>query len=161
MNENDESKAQTSRWPLSNMLWNGTFNTGSTAEKRVARATRIMLVVLPAWLAIARVTHLAPSPTAGLITMFLGLSLISYYAWEKRKYFLSLDELTKRIELEGMAWAYSLGVLAALWGGGIAYAVWLRWPLNWHVNPWTLCFLFVVFLASVKGAYRYFATRKY
>lgn len=161
MNENDGRSAQTSRWPLSHMLWNGTFNTGSAAEKRVTRATRIMLVVLLAWLAISRITHLAPSPAAGLITMFLGLSLISYYAWEKRKYFLSLDELTRRIELEGMAWAYSLGVLGALWAGGIIYAVSLRWTLNPKLGLWTPFFLLAMFLALVKGTYRYFATRKY
>lgn len=161
MNENDARSAQTSRWPLSNMLWNGTFRTGSAAEKRVAKASRIMLVVLLGWAAISRVTHLAPSPIGGLITMFLGLSLISYYAWEKRKYFLSLDELTRRIELEGMAWAYSLGVLGALWAGGIIYAVSLRWTLNPKLGFWTPFFLLAMFLALVKGTYRYFATRRY
>lgn len=93
--------------------------------------------------------------------MFLGLSLISYYAWEKRKYFLSLDELTRRIELEGMAWAYSLGVLGALWAGGIIYAVSLRWTLNPKLGFWTPFFLLAMFLALVKGTYRYFATRRY
>ena len=113
MNKNDGRNAQTSRWPLSNMLWNGTFKTGSAAEKRVTRATRIMLLVLGPWAAVVRLAHLR-SPIIALVTIFLLLALISYYAWEKRRYFLTLDELTRRIELEGMAWAYSLGVLAAL-----------------------------------------------
>jgi len=85
----------------------------------------------------------------------------TYYAWEKRKYFLSLDELTQRIELEGMAWAYSLGVLAALWAGGIVYAVSLRWTLNPKIIPWMPLFLFAILLATVKVTYRYFATRRY
>lgn len=161
MNEHDGRSAQTSRWPLSNMLWNGTFNTGSAAEKRVARATRIMLAVLIGWAVIARVARINSTPMAGVTTIFLYLVLVSYYAWEKRKYFLSLDELTQRIELEGMAWAYSLGVLGALWAGGIIYAVSLRWTLNPKLGFWTPFFLLAMFLALVKGIYRYFATRKY
>ena len=161
MNEPDDRSAQASRWPLSKMLWNGTFNTGSAAEKRVATATRIMLGVLIGWTVMARVARINSTPMAGLITIFLFLVLVSYYAWEKRKYFLSLDELTRRIELEGMAWAYSLGVLGALWAGGIVYAASLRWAFVPKAGLWTPCFFFAVFLASVKGTYRYFATRKY
>lgn len=160
MKENDERRNQTSRWPLSNMLWNGTFKTGSVAEKRVTRATRIMLLVLGPWAVVVRLAHLS-SPIVALVTIFLLLALISYYAWEKRKYFLTLDELTRRIELEGMAWAYSLGVLAALWAGGIIFALSLRRPVILSLNPVRACFLFAIFLALVKGAYRYFATRKY
>jgi hypothetical protein len=160
MAEKDLSN-QRSRWPVAEMLLRGTFATGTAEERRVIRSSRIFVVVLLVWAAIAGVTRLAPTPIGHLITMFLYLSLISYYAWEKRKYFLSLDELTRRIELEGMAWAYSLGVLGALWGGGIAYAVSLRWPINSQFISWRLCFLFAGLLASVKGAYRYFATRKY
>jgi hypothetical protein len=74
---------------------------------------------------------------------------------------LSLDELTRRIELEGMAWAYSLGVLAALWAGGICYALSLRWPLDAKLLSWKLFFLFAIALATIKGIYRYFATRRY
>lgn len=161
MNENDGSTAQTSRWPLSKMLWNGTFNTGSAAEKRVTRATRIMLAVLIGWAVIARVARINSTPMAGLITIFLYLVLVSFYAWEKHKYFLSLDELTRRIELEGMAWAYSLGVLGALWAGGLVYAASLRWTFAAKSGVWIPCFFFAMFLAIVKGTYRYFATRKY
>jgi hypothetical protein len=95
------------------------------------------------------------------MTLFLPAVLCSYYAWEKRKYFLSLDELTQRIELEGMAWAYSLGVLVALWLGGICYAVSLRWPLDPKVLSWQPFFLVAIVLATIKGTYRYFATRRY
>jgi len=161
MPEKDLSNSQNSRWPVCDMLLQGTFAIGNAPERRVIRASRILLIVLLAWAAIVRLAHLRSSGIAGLITMFLYLSLISYYAWEKRKYFLSLDELTRRIELEGMAWAYSLGVLGASWAGGIAYAVSLYWPLNPKLAFWTPFFICAIFLASVKGTYRYFATRKY
>ena len=161
MAETKPRDQQNSRWPVSEMLLRGTFATGTTEERRVIRSSRALFVVLLAWAAIVRVAHWGHTPTVRLITMLLGLSLISYYAWEKRKYFLSLDELTRRIELEGMAWAYSLGVLGAMWAGGITYAVSLRWPLNPKLGFWTPFFLLAVFLASVKGTYRYFATRKY
>ena len=161
MAESDLKHNQNSRWPVSQMLLRGTFAMGTKAERRVIRSSRIMLIVLIAWAACIRIAHLSRTPGLQLITMLLGLILISYYAWEKRKYFLSLDELTRRIELEGMAWAYSLGVLGALWAGGIIYAVSLRWPLNPKLGFWTPFFLLAMFLASVKGTYRYFATRKY
>lgn len=161
MPENDSKSTQDSRWPLYQILLRGTFATGSVEERGVIRSSRILLVVLFAWAACIRIAHLRPTPMIQMITMFLGLSLISYYAWEKRKYFRTLDELTRRIELEGMAWAYSLGVLGALWAGRIIYVVSLRWPLNPKLGFWTPLFLLAVFLASVKGTYRYFATRKY
>ena len=161
MAEKNPQNNQTSRWPVPEMLLRGTFATGTPEERRVVRSSRVMLAVMLAWGAIVRVAHWGPMPTVRVITMLLCLSLISYYAWEKRKYFLSLDELTRRIELEGMAWAYSLGVLGALWAGGITYAVSLRWPLTPKLGFWTPFFLLAMFLASVKGTYRYFATRKY
>lgn len=157
----DSRNAGEPRWPLTEMLLRGTFARGTAQERRVIASSRMVLVVPLVWAIIVRAAHLGSTRTVALITIFLGLSLISYYAWEKRKYFLSLDELTRRIELEGMAWAYSLGVLGALWGGGIIYAISLRWPLNSKLTSWTVCFLFAVGLASVKGAYRYFAARKY
>ena len=159
--EKEPQNNQNSRWPVSEMLLRGTFATGTPEERRVVRSSRVLLVVMLAWAVIVRAAHLGSTPAVRVITMFLCLSLISYYAWEKRKYFLSLDELTRRIELEGMAWAYSLGVLGALWAGGIAYAVSLHWQFNPKLTSWRACFLFAVFLASVKGTYRYFATRKY
>ena len=54
------------------------------------------------------------------IAFFVVAATCTYYAWEKRKYFLSLDELPRRIEMEGMAWAYSIGLLAALWLAALA-----------------------------------------
>jgi hypothetical protein len=102
-----------------------------------------------------------PKPVMGSITLFLPAALGTYYTVEKRKYFLSLDELTRRIELEGMAWAYSLGVLAALWVGGIGYAVSLYWPLDTKLLSWVPFFLFAVVLATIKGTFRYFATQRY
>lgn len=161
MPETDSKDSQNSRWPLSNMMLNGTFKTGSAAERRVARSSWGLLITLLVWTAIVRVAHLGPSPKVGIVTLFLCVSWISYYAWAKRKYFLSLDELTRRIELEGMAWAYSLGVLGAVWGGAIAYAISLERPFAPRLISGTEFFLFAIFLATVKGAYRYFATRKY
>lgn len=160
MDSQNQLKPRDARWPLSEMLFRGTFGTGTAAERRVVRSSRLLLFVLPGWGLIAAIVHLRPEPLR-LITVFLCLSLVSYYAFEKRRYFLTLDELSRRIEMEGMAWAYGIGVLAAFWFGGIAYAM----------SPWLLLdtkssvggsfFVMAIILASVKGAYRYFATRRY
>jgi|SRR5271156_1696174 len=150
-----------SRWPISEMLARGTFGTGTPAERRLILRNWIVCGVLLGWALTGMTTHAHPKPFMRLIALFAAAALCTYYAMEKRKYFLSLDELTQRIELEGMAWAYSLGVLAALWAGGIAYAVSLRWPLDLKFPSWAVLFLFAVVLATIKGTYRYFAARRY
>jgi hypothetical protein len=153
--------SKNSRWPTPEMLARGTFGTGTAAEKRLISRNRIVLFVVLAWVLLGKVTHIDSKPAMRLTTAFLPAALCTYYAWEKRKYFLSLDELTRRIELEGMAWAYSLGVLAALWVGGIGDAVSLYRPIDAKLLSWAPFFLFAIVLATIKGTYRYFATRRY
>lgn len=142
------------------MLRRGTFGTGTRAEKRLASRSNIIFGILLAWLFCGKALHMSASMFRTL-TIFLPAVTCTLYAWEKRRYFLSLDELPRRIELEGMAWAYSLGVLAALWAGAIGYVVSLRYPLDPRLLSWAPLFLFAVILATVKGSYRYFATRRY
>jgi hypothetical protein len=151
----------TSRWPICEMLLRGTYGTGTPPEKRLISRSRIIFGVMLAWAFLGTGSHSHPNPVMRVITVFLPAVLCSFYAFEKRKYFLSLDELTRQIELEGMAWAYSLGVLAALWAGGICYALSLRWPIDASLLSWKLFFFFAIVLATIKGTYRYFATRRY
>jgi hypothetical protein len=151
---------QPSRWPLGQMLMRGSFGTGTPAEKRLASRSNIIFGALLAWLLLGKAAHLSASMTR-TITLFLPAVACTLYAWEKRKYFLSLDELPRRIELEGMAWAYSLGVLAALWAGAIGYVVSLRYPLDAGLLSWAPFFFFAMILATIKGTFRYFATRRY
>jgi hypothetical protein len=150
-----------SRWPISEMLWRGTYGTQTEAERRYIVRSKIVGRGLLLWLLIAAAPGLRSQPTIRLITLLLPAPLLTYMAWEKHKYFLTLDELTRRIELEGMAWAYAIGVLASLWLGGIGYAVSLRWPLDSKFFSFGPFFLFGLLLVSVKGAYRYVATRRY
>ena len=160
MPEQDETKQPNARWPVSEMLLRGTFATGTTAERRVVRSSRLMLFVLLGWVVVAGLVH--PSPVLRqLVTVFLCLSLISYYAYEKRRYFLTLDELSRRIEMEGMAWAYGIGVLASMWLGGIVFALSLRWPISPKFGAGGAFFLVAIILALIKGVYRYAATRRY
>jgi hypothetical protein len=151
---------QPSRWPIGQMLMRGTFGTRTPAEKRLASRSNITFALLVAWLFLGRAAHLSSSVTRAT-TLFLAAAVCTFYAWEKRKYFLSLDELPRRIELEGMAWAYSLGVLAALWAGAIGYVLSLRYPLDASLLSWAPFFLLAIILAAVKGTFRYFATRRY
>jgi hypothetical protein len=151
---------QPSRWPVCEMLMRGSFGTGTPAEKRLASRSNIIFCVVMAWLLLAKAVHL-PASMSRTVTLFLPAVACTLYAWEKRKYFLSLDELPRRIELEGMAWAYSLGVLAALWAGAIGYAVSLRYPLDPRMLSWAPLFFFALILATIKGTFRYFATRRY
>jgi hypothetical protein len=153
-----ESNSTPSGWPVSDMLVRGTFGTNTSAERRLVIRNKIIGALIFVSVIACRVY---PKPITATCTFFLVAALCTYYALEKRKYFLSLDELPRRIELEGMAWAYSIGVLLALWLGGIGYVVSLRWLLDPKMLSWMPFLLFAVVLASVKGVYRYFAARRY
>ena len=148
------------RWPLGQMLMRGTFNTGTRAEKRLTSRSYIILIIFLVWGTVVKVFHVTPSMNWA-VTAFLPAIGCTYYALEKRRYFLSLDELPRRIEMEGMAWAYALGVLAGLWMGAIGYAISMRYTLDPKLLTWAPFFLFAMVLATIKGAYRYFATRRY
>src|ERR1700690_4407069 len=159
-NSENPSPAQ-SRWPISEMLWRGTYGTQTEAERRYIVRSKIVGGVLLCWLLIGMLPGVLHHPAMRLITLLLPAPLLTYMAWEKHKYFLTLDELTRRIEMEGMAWAYAIGVLASLWLGGIGYAVSLRWPIDPKLLSFCPFFLFCLLLVSVKGAYRYVAARRY
>ncbi len=147
-----------SRWPVSDMLLRGTFATQAAAERRLVVRNKIVGALIFVAVMSERVY---PKRITAEIALFVVAAACTYYAWEKRKYFLSLDELPRRIEMEGMAWAYSIGLLAALWLAGIGYAVSLHWPLDPKLLFWVPFLLLAVVLGLVKGLYRYFASRRY
>jgi hypothetical protein len=155
---------ENSFWSASDMVFRGTFGTGTLAERRFLSRTRIAsAAVLCAVLliAIAFRFHLLHQPTMGLITLFLPGPLATYIALEGRKYFLTLDELTRRVELEAMAWTYATGSIAAMWLCSIAYALTLRWPLDPKLLSWIPILVFVVVLGLIQGGYRYLLARRY
>jgi hypothetical protein len=155
MPTDSENKSQ---WPVSDMLLRGTFATQTVAERRLVVRNKIIGALLFVSVMAARI-H--PTRITAEIALFMTAGLCTYYAWEKRKYFLSLDELPRRIEMEGMAWAYSIGLLAGLWLAGIGYAVSQRWPLDPKLLYWAPFLLVAILLGLVKGLYRYFAARRY
>jgi hypothetical protein len=156
--ENIEKPTTPSRWPVREMLMRGTFGTKTPAERQLVRRSRAIVIIFYALLVAGR---FYPKRINLAWLLFLAAAFITYYAWEKRKYFHSLDELARRIELEGMAWAYAIGVLATLWLAAIASVTSTHWMLNSKFYPWGPILLFGVLMASVKGAYRYIATRRY
>lgn len=160
MPERSRNARDESRWPLSQMLLRGTFGTGTKEEHRLGKRSTAIFVILIGWMLVSRFAHLDLARVR-LATVLVVPPILTFYAFEKRKYFLSLDELTRRIELEGMAWAYVIGVLAALWAGAIGYAASVWWPQTAAISWWRLPFMFAIVLAAVKGAYRWFATRRY
>lgn len=161
MSEISDKHSDESRWPLTQMLMRGTFATGTKAERRVAFRSNAVVAVVVGWALATRMLHVADTPAVRVSTVLLGAIALSYYAWEKIKYFFSLDELPRRIEMEGMAWAYVVGVIGAIWAGCLGLAASLLWPKAANVNPWLVAMIFAMVLAFVKGAYRYFATRRY
>lgn len=161
MPQSSNKHADESRWPLTQMLMRGTFATGTKAESRVAFRSNAVVAVVVGWALATRLLHVANTPVVRVITVLLAATALSYYAWEKIKYFFSLDELPRRIEMEGMAWAYVIGVLGAIWASCLGLAASVLWPKAANVSPWLVASIFAMLLAFVKGAYRYFATRRY
>ncbi len=143
--ESNSHPTTPSRWPLSEMLVRGTFGTKTAAECRLIVRGRIVGALILGWVLVGVITRMHPKPLMGVITLFLPAALYTYYALEKRRYFLNLDELPQRIELESMAWAYSVGVLATLWLGAVGYAVSLHWPLDPKLLTWVPLFFSVPF----------------
>lgn len=154
----DHPSPTPSSWPVCEMLLRGTFGTKTLAERRLVTCANIITAVV---YAAAGVTAIYRKPIMVVLLMFLAAAALTYYALEKRRYFHSLDELTRRIEMEGMAWAYAIGVVATVWFSAVGFAISLRWTLNPKIVAWIPILCFGMLMASVKGAYRYFATRRY
>ncbi len=87
--------------------------------------------------------------------------LITYIAWEFRRYLHQLDELARRMQLEAMACTYITGFVIAAWLG-------VLWPfshflVNWPYKPTVLFMIpFLYFLLEpVRAGWLYYLSRHY
>jgi hypothetical protein len=160
--EEDLANAENSRWPTSAMLLWGTFGTKSPAERRYLIRVCIAAAVTACWLIpFALAKHFRPAPILGSTTS-LGVGvLITYVAWEFRRYLLALDELARRMQLEAMAWTYLTGFVVAAWLGPLALLshTLAHWPLNARLLLLSSFFYFL--LEPVRAGWLYYLSRRY
>jgi hypothetical protein len=95
------------------------------------------------------------------ITLTLLSLMITYIAWETRRYLMSLDELARRLQLEAMAWTYLTGMVLAVWLGTLA-------PLSHTLLYWDyrqtmilLIPLAYMLLEFVRAGWLWYLSRRY
>lgn len=69
----------------------------------------------------------------GALTALLIGAVITYMAWELRRYLLTLDELARQVQFEAMAWTYLTGFVLAGWLGVLAVLSYKL--LHWTYKP--------------------------
>ena len=127
----EESKLsnESSRWPISEILSWGSFGQRTPAERRFRVRTGFAAAAGMVYVLSAVVVKVLRAPNLSLVRgmAFLLPILLSYLAWESRRYTATLDELTRRIKTEAEASAYRTGLILAAWLWAIA-SILSGWP---------------------------------
>lgn len=154
------ANTESSRWPACPMLLWGTFGTKTPAERRYLSRVLKGAAVFVGWVLFAFAAHL-PRPVIGSITSVAVGALVTYIAWELRRYLLVLDELARRMQLEAMAWTYLTGLVVAAWLG--ALLSFNHTLLHWHIGEMLLLLSpFLYFLLEVvRSWWLYYLSRRY
>jgi hypothetical protein len=148
-----------SQWPIAWILGYGSFGPKSPASRRYHARTAIALVVLMIVWPLTFFLWLfdrSPSLLWRLIAGVMPGLIYGYIGWEMRKYWLTLDELARQLQLEAAAYTYLLAFAAGPGLGGISFI------LIGHNWVWLVCNpLWVVFLEMARGTFLYFLARRY
>jgi hypothetical protein len=155
------SKTESSQWPACPILLWGIFGTKSPAERRVLMRSCYAAAVAVAWILIALNLHLTSKSVFLPVTALLAGAVITFIAWEFRRYLLQLDELARRMQFEAMAWTYLTGFALAAWLGVLL--PFSRTLMHWPYKPGYLLlspFLFFL-LEPVRAAWLYYLSRRY
>ena len=107
--------------------------------------------------------HLRPKIISATTVLVAGC-VISYIAWESRRYLAHLDELGRRMQLEAMAWTYITGFVLAAWFGVLVVFLALFGHLPTHgffkglllVSPF-----FYFLLEPIRAGWLYYLSRRY
>lgn len=154
------ASAEQSRWSACAAFFWGTLGTGAPAERRYKARSAMSAMILVGWGGIAFALHFPPKVLVTFITLLSGV-VITYIAWELRRYLLALDELARRMHMEAIAWTYLTGFVLAGW---IGVFIILGRNLISYQNRQTLLFMipFLFFLLeAVRGAWLYHLSRRY
>lgn len=149
------------KWPTRSMLLWGTFGTKSPAERRYIVRSCIAAGAGLAILLFAAAMHFRPRPIMVRVVMLATGSVLTYMAWEFRRYLYQLDELARRMQMEAITCTYLTGFVIAAWLG-------VLWPfshflVHWPYKPtvlFTIPFLYFV-LEPIRAGWLYYLSRRY
>jgi hypothetical protein len=155
------SKTEGAQWAACPILLWGIFGTKSPAERRFIMRCCYAGAVAAGWVVVAFSLHLTTKRVFRPVIALLGGGVITYIAWEFRRYLLQLDELARRMQFEAMAWTYLTGLALAAWLGVLL--PFSRTLTHWPYKPGFLLltpFLFFV-LEPIRAAWLYYLSRRY
>ena len=155
------SNTEGSHWAVHpSLLW-GIFGTKTPAERRVLMRSCYAAAVATGWIVVAFAMHLTNKPVFLPVTALMGGAVMTYIAWEFRRYLLQLDELARRMQFESMAWTYLTGFVLVAWLGVLA--PFSKTLMHWPYKPGFLLlspYLFFL-LEPVRGAWLWYVSRRY
>jgi hypothetical protein len=135
-----------SQWPTGSILAYGTFGTRTPAGKRYRlRATAALAAFTILWLLSI---YLWKTHVSGLT--------FSFVAWETHRYWLSLDELARRLQLEAAAWTYLVGIAAGMLLGGFSFVFYNSASVWFWCSP-----MWVILLEPIRAFVLYRLAKRY
>jgi hypothetical protein len=152
---------ETPRWePCSILLW-GTLGTRGPAERRYIVGCYLAMVLAVGWLIAAKFAHFRPQPVFLSVTTLVGGIVITLIALEFRHYLSEIDELTRRMQLEAMAWTYLTGLVVAAWLG--VAGAFSQTIAHWAFKPDVLLMIPYLYLPlePVCAGWLYYLSRRY
>jgi hypothetical protein len=161
MKSESEEQCADSQWSAFSTLFWGTLGTKTPAERRYKTRTFLAAGSLLCWVLFAFVVHFRPKPMIFVITDLSWGTVITYIAWELRRYLFTLDELARRLQFEAMAWTYLTGFVLAVWLGVLApfSHTLMNWPFKQSL---LLLSPFLYFLLEpVRAGWLYYLSRRY
>jgi len=147
-------KIESSQWPTCSIL-----GIRGPAERRLRAcaglASLAMIVLWPLSVYLWK-NHVSPTVLWGIVGALVPGLALGYLSWETRRYWLSLDELARRLQLEAAAWTYLIGIPAGMMLGGVSFVFFD------HPSVWFWCSpMWVILLEPVRSIVLYFLTRRY
>jgi hypothetical protein len=151
---------ESSQWPIVSMLSYGTFGMKTPAGRRYhLRSAFVLVALLIFWPLTFFLWWFETGPSL-LWRAIAGLApglAVSYIAWEARRYWLSLDELARRLQLEAAAYSYLVACVASTLFGGLSFIfIGHSWAWLWCNPLWVF-----VIAEPVRGVILYFLARRY
>jgi len=166
MNVEDQERinnAEGSRWSTRAMLFWTTLGTKTPAERRYKIRGALAAAASLCWFGIAVAVHLRPRIIVSTTVLLAGF-VISYIAWELRRYLTQLDELARRMQLEAIAWTYLTGFVLAAWSGALIMLMDLYSRAFAHSLFKSLLVaspFFYFLLEPIRAGWLYYLSRRY
>lgn len=151
---------ESSQWPIASIIGYGTFGMKTPAGRRYHIRSAIALVTLSIFWPLTFFLWWFDTGPSLLWRAIAGVApglAVGYISWEARRYWLSLDELGRRLQLEASAYGYLVAWVASTLLGGLSF-IFIGHPWVWlWCNP---LWVFVI-AETARGVILYYLARRY